>query len=87
MDREATEQALTAIWAEVLRQPGVGRDDDFFALGGNSLLAVRMVALVRERLGTEAPIQRLLQSRTVAEFAQVLAEADAAGGQAEEGVI
>ena len=80
-DLAATEQALAAIWAEVLRVPKVGRDDDFVALGGNSLLAVRMIALVRERLGGAAPVQQLLQSRTVAELARVL---DAGDQPAEE---
>jgi acyl carrier protein len=87
MDRAATEQALAAIWAEVLRRDTVGRDDDFFALGGNSLLAVRMIGLVHERMGCDVPIQRLLQSRTVAELALALAEPREPGAAQEEGVI
>lgn len=85
MDRDAIENALAAIWAEVLRRDSVGRDEDFIALGGNSLLAVRMIGLVHERLGTEVPAQRLLQSRTVAELAAALIEGPAAAE--EEGVI
>jgi acyl carrier protein len=86
MDRGETERALAAIWAEVLRRDHVGRDDDFFSLGGNSLLAVRMIGLVHERLGTEVPAQRLMKSRTVAELAEAMAEgADPAAE--EEGVI
>jgi acyl carrier protein len=84
MDRQAVEQALAGIWAEVLNRDHVGVDEDFFALGGNSLLAVRMIGLVHERLGTEVPAQRLLQSRTVAELAAALAEGSA---DEEEGVI
>jgi hypothetical protein len=85
VDRDETEKALAAIWAEILRRPEVGRDEDFFSLGGNSLLAVRMIALVKERLGGDASAQRLLRSRTVAELAEALAETGAA--DEEEGVI
>lgn len=87
MDRTATEQSLAAIWAEVLRQDKVGLHDDFFSLGGNSLLAVRMIGLVNERLGCHVPVQRLLQSRTVAELAQAMAGGAAEPAVHEEGEI
>lgn len=86
MDLCDTEQALAAIWAEVLRVDSVGRDDDFFALGGNSLMAVRMIGLVHERLGSDVPAQRLMKSRTVAELAAALTEG-AGPVVEEEGVI
>jgi acyl carrier protein len=86
MDRVELQTALAAIWAEVLRVDSVGPDQDFFSLGGNSLLAVRMIGLVHERIGTDVPAQRLMKSRTVAELAQAMAEgADPA--DEEEGVI
>ena len=44
------EQALAAIWREVLRLDRVGIHDDFFELGGHSLLAMRVVAQAREVL-------------------------------------
>jgi len=83
-----TGQALAEIWAELLRRDHVGPDDDFFDLGGNSLLAVRMAALVHERLGVEAPLRRLVDCRTPAAFARCIDEA--ASGEAreeEQGVI
>ena len=79
------EEALAPIWAEVLRVERVGPDDDFFALGGNSLMAVRMAGLVHERLGIEPPLARLFEHRTLSAFAQCMA---APGGpDQEEGAI
>lgn len=81
----STQDALAAIWAEVLRLDHVGPDHDFFALGGNSLQAVRMAALVHERLGIEPPLQELFAYRTLAQFAARLDLA--ASGAGEEGAI
>ncbi|MFD7305242.1 amino acid adenylation domain-containing protein [Streptomyces pharetrae] len=44
------ERALAALWSEVLRVPAVGRDADFFALGGDSLLVAQLVGRMRERV-------------------------------------
>jgi hypothetical protein len=77
------EDALAGIWAEVLGRDRVGPDEDFFSLGGNSLLAVRMVALVRERLGGDAPVQRMLQARTVTELARAMGAATEAEEEGE----
>lgn len=82
----STQDALAAIWAEVLRLDHVGRDDDFFAMGGNSLQAVRMAALVHERLAIEPPLQDLFAYRTLAQFAGRL-DLAADGGAGEEGAI
>ncbi|MGH9960190.1 MAG: non-ribosomal peptide synthetase, partial [Pyrinomonadaceae bacterium] len=46
-----TEELLAGIWAEVLRQERVGRQDNFFALGGHSLVAIQVVSRVRDTLG------------------------------------
>jgi amino acid adenylation domain-containing protein len=54
------EEALAAIWSELLRVKRVGRWDNFFELGGHSLLAMKATALVRQRLGLELSIGGLL---------------------------
>lgn len=68
---DALTRRLTALWEDVLQVPGAGPDGDFFALGGNSLLALRLVNRVRAELGGdpqfgaifEAPTPRTLAAR------------------------
>ena len=54
--RAGVEAQLAALWAALLARPAIGRDDNFFALGGDSLLATRLVDQVRERLGLDLPL-------------------------------
>ncbi|HEU4557299.1 MAG TPA: non-ribosomal peptide synthase/polyketide synthase, partial [Longimicrobium sp.] len=67
-----TEQALAAIWSELLGVGRVGRGDHFFDLGGHSLLAVRVVSRVRQALGVEAAIGDLFERPVLADFARGL---------------
>ncbi|UWF51918.1 amino acid adenylation domain-containing protein [Pseudomonas sp. N3-W] len=67
------ETALGAIWAEVLGVERVGRDDQFFALGGHSLLVMRVLAQVRHTLGLEVPPSALFAAPVLAQFAERLA--------------
>ncbi|RSZ60395.1 amino acid adenylation domain-containing protein [Massilia atriviolacea] len=65
------EQALAAIWAQVLGLPQVGRDDNFFELGGHSLTAIRLVAAMRKSgcFDPSPSIQDLYARPTVARMA------------------
>ncbi|KAG0239409.1 hypothetical protein BGW41_007673 [Actinomortierella wolfii] len=62
--------ALAHIWSELLKVDRVGRRDDFFALGGHSLLAVRMLGVVRARIGVNLKLQSLFLTPTIAGLAQ-----------------
>lgn len=68
--RTETEQLLTGIWSQVLGVDQVGIDDDYFALGGDSIRSVQIVAKVQER-GLAFSLQDLLKYQTIRELAQV----------------
>ncbi|GIJ42518.1 non-ribosomal peptide synthetase [Micromonospora andamanensis] len=78
---EGLETTLAQLWAEVLKVDRVGRNDDFFALGGNSLLSTQLVAMVRERVPQAAGmyfdslVRELLPDPTVAAMARLLSNA------------
>ncbi|MGW3962982.1 amino acid adenylation domain-containing protein [Amycolatopsis sp. NPDC005003] len=63
------EKVLCGLFAEVLGVPEVGTDEDFFDLGGDSLLAMRLIGRIRAALGGQSTLRDLLGSPTVARFA------------------
>ena len=64
------EQQIAQIWEEVLGLDGVGIHDNFFDLGGHSLMATQVVSRIREQLGIELPLSEIFEYSTVAELAQ-----------------
>ncbi|PKW16461.1 non-ribosomal peptide synthetase [Saccharopolyspora spinosa] len=87
---DATERQIAALWAELLDREYVGRHDDFFALGGDSLLVARLVGLLRERvpdvmsLEWEVVLRHMLRKPTVAALAAYLRGVTRAGGIGED---
>ncbi|MBV8200654.1 MAG: amino acid adenylation domain-containing protein, partial [Acidobacteria bacterium] len=79
-----TEEVLAAIWAQVLGIERAGVHDNFFALGGDSILSLRVVALARER-GLAVELADLFQSQTIAELAAAAGRVQAAGDVAAAG--
>jgi amino acid adenylation domain-containing protein len=70
----ALHRQLTRLWAEVLDVDQVGLDDNFFRLGGTSLVAVRLLARLEAALGTKISLVRLYDSPTVRELAWAIGE-------------
>ncbi|HEY8207799.1 MAG TPA: amino acid adenylation domain-containing protein [Myxococcaceae bacterium] len=63
--RTPTEEMLSALWAELLELPRVGRADNFFERGGHSLIAIQIVSRVRRAFGVELPVRALFEEPTV----------------------
>jgi thioesterase domain-containing protein len=68
-----TEAVLAEIWADVLSLEPIGTHDDFFQLGGTSLLAVDLFAQIARRLGRKLPLTSLIEAPTVERLARLIA--------------
>ncbi|WBY03347.1 beta-ketoacyl synthase N-terminal-like domain-containing protein [Ramlibacter tataouinensis] len=69
------ESVIADAWRELLGVEEVGRDDDFFALGGHSLAAVRLFARIRKQWNVDLPLATLFQGSTLAGLAALVAQA------------
>jgi amino acid adenylation domain-containing protein len=78
------EEALLAIWREVLGVDGVGMQDNFFELGGHSLLMTQVASRVREAFGVELSLWTFFQSPTVASLARAVSQAQDRQGDRQE---
>ncbi|SDZ69560.1 phosphopantetheine-binding protein, partial [Pseudomonas salomonii] len=67
------EQQIAAIWAEILHLPRVGLDDNFFEVGGHSLLAIQITSRVQAELGLQVPLVEVFQTETLRAYVQAAA--------------
>lgn len=72
--RNPTEQMIAEIWAEVLGIEQVGIEDNFFALGGHSLMATQVVSRLRSAFQVEFSLQALFEAPTVAGIAPLITQ-------------
>jgi phthiocerol/phenolphthiocerol synthesis type-I polyketide synthase E len=67
--RNENEQAIANIWQEVLGLAQVGREDNFFDLGGDSLISLKLIARLRETFSLDLPLRIILENPTIAQLA------------------
>ncbi len=68
------EELLAELWSELIGVERVGAKDDFFRLGGHSLMATRMLSRLRQTLQVEVPLEALFESSSLRAFALVIEE-------------
>jgi amino acid adenylation domain-containing protein/non-ribosomal peptide synthase protein (TIGR01720 family) len=72
--RNALEQTLVDIWQDVLKQERIGIDDNYFELGGDSILSIQIVARARQA-GLDLRVEDLFLGQTIAELAGLVKQA------------
>nr|MDJ0838401.1 amino acid adenylation domain-containing protein [Acidobacteriota bacterium] len=70
--RTLEEEQLAELWLELLGQKRIGIHDNFFEIGGDSLLAMRMATRLRANLGIEIPVRAIFEVGTIAELADLI---------------
>lgn len=87
--RSATtlEARVIEAWRQVLEIDEIGPDDDFFALGGHSLLGMLLLIRLHEMLGVELTLSQIFETPTVAGMAELVARRPAAPRRARDGGI
>ncbi|MEV6347158.1 non-ribosomal peptide synthase/polyketide synthase [Actinoplanes sp. NPDC051851] len=83
--RNSLEDMLRGLFAELLDLPGIGFDDDFFDVGGHSLLAGRLIGRIRTVLGLDLALRDFFEAATPARLAQRLQRA--AAGRARPALV
>ena len=90
--RNATEERIAELWSEVLGVDRVGVYDNFFNLGGNSLIASRLLARIHDAFEVELPLSRLFEANFVANVAvlveqKILEQLDAISDEEAERIV
>lgn len=72
--RDAVEEKLFRLWARLLGIRAIGVTDDFFALGGQSMLGAALIAGIERELGKKLPVRALFEHRTIEALAALIRE-------------
>lgn len=78
--RDGTEARLAALWRTALGVERIGRQDDFFLLGGHSMKAAKLTAAVYREFGVNLPLERVFRHGTLAELASWIEASGPRGG-------
>lgn len=73
----STEQAIAAVWRELLGIEEIGIHDNFFDLGGHSLLGTQLISRMRRLFNVDLPLRRFFETPTVADLAAIVVESQA----------
>ncbi len=82
--RNVIEEILAATWTELLKRAPIGVEDDFFDLGGDSLLGAQLVARLRRMFSSRVPMRVLFDSSTIEKLARSLVAHEAQPGEIEK---
>jgi amino acid adenylation domain-containing protein/non-ribosomal peptide synthase protein (TIGR01720 family) len=82
--RTPAEELVAGIWADVLRVPRVGAFDNFFDLGGHSLMATQLTSKLRSAFGVEVPLRVLFETPSVAALTEFIDKTRRQAAQEEE---
>jgi thioesterase domain-containing protein/acyl carrier protein len=77
--RDKVEQTLIEWWNDLLGTNQIGLDDDFFDLGGHSLIAVQLFSRIRKTYSLDLDLSLLFEARTIAKLADVIRKAQGHG--------
>jgi amino acid adenylation domain-containing protein len=81
--RTPVEEIVAGIWSQVLKLPRINRTDNFFNLGGHSLLVTQVISRVREALRVELPLRSVFEAPTVEQLAVVIQQQINQGNQSQ----
>lgn len=87
MSEMQIEDRLIACWQELLASPAVNLDDDFFDLGGDSVIAARLFATIRRMFGVNLVLSTLFEARTIRQLANVVRSAQSRDADLQSGAV
>lgn len=72
LPRDELERAVLELWADTLRYPQLQTTDNFYAVGGESLMAIRLIDRINQKFGTDLPVNDLFNHPTVAGLSELI---------------